>query len=347
MRAKPSENVVYILGAGFSAEFGLPVMSNFLEKSKDMYSYSQVKPPLPKLSGVNFENFSAVYDKRRKLAECMCYYEADLLNIEEILSLLDMDQLVDGGEETGVDFRRFIADVIKYYTPAPPADISTLEGYEHLKNFILRLFRRDINELTMGSIDNSAPNYAVLSFNYDRILEDSLNKIFENFSNNYFNFSDCCCTSTDHYIPLIKIHGDVENPESIVAPTWRKNFSFEDASNPWRLAGEILKKANHIRIIGYSLPVTDSYLKYFLKWSTIHDQNLKSIDVICLDDAKQSIEKRYRDFIRFPKFKFHNKSTGEYLEEISIGIEKAHENLFGEHTKKTATLGTGYFPRSF
>ena len=28
---------VYIVGAGFSAPLGLPVMSNFLMKSKDMY----------------------------------------------------------------------------------------------------------------------------------------------------------------------------------------------------------------------------------------------------------------------------------------------------------------------
>ena len=31
------ENVVYLLGAGFSAPLGLPVMDNFLEKSKDLY----------------------------------------------------------------------------------------------------------------------------------------------------------------------------------------------------------------------------------------------------------------------------------------------------------------------
>jgi hypothetical protein len=30
-------NVVYLLGAGFSAPLGLPVMSNFLDRSKDMY----------------------------------------------------------------------------------------------------------------------------------------------------------------------------------------------------------------------------------------------------------------------------------------------------------------------
>ena len=31
------EKVVYILGAGFSAPLGLPVISNFYEKSKDLY----------------------------------------------------------------------------------------------------------------------------------------------------------------------------------------------------------------------------------------------------------------------------------------------------------------------
>jgi hypothetical protein len=31
------KNVVYVLGAGFSAYAGLPVMSNFIEKAKDIY----------------------------------------------------------------------------------------------------------------------------------------------------------------------------------------------------------------------------------------------------------------------------------------------------------------------
>ncbi|MFC1896563.1 hypothetical protein ACFL0Q_07900 [Thermodesulfobacteriota bacterium] len=31
------ENILYFIGAGFSAPFGLSVMSNFLEKARDMY----------------------------------------------------------------------------------------------------------------------------------------------------------------------------------------------------------------------------------------------------------------------------------------------------------------------
>jgi len=32
------DKVVYFLGAGFSAPLGLPVTSNFIVKSKDMYA---------------------------------------------------------------------------------------------------------------------------------------------------------------------------------------------------------------------------------------------------------------------------------------------------------------------
>lgn len=130
----------------------------------------------------------------------------------------------------------------------------------------------------------------------------------------------------DGALSYIKLHGSADNATSIVTPTWRKTFD-NDNDNKWNVAGEILSKANHIRIIGYSLPVTDSYLKYFLKWGAAHEQNLKSIDVICLDDDQHSVENRYREFIHH-KLNFYNKSTGDYLEEIKNGIENAHQNLF-------------------
>ncbi len=35
------QRVAYLLGAGFSAPLGLPVMSNFLAKAKDLYFEDQ------------------------------------------------------------------------------------------------------------------------------------------------------------------------------------------------------------------------------------------------------------------------------------------------------------------
>ena len=37
------EKVVYLLGAGFSAPIGIPVMRNFLTKSRDLYYSDQSK----------------------------------------------------------------------------------------------------------------------------------------------------------------------------------------------------------------------------------------------------------------------------------------------------------------
>ena len=66
MKALANEKVVYILGAGFSAQFGLPVMSNFLEKSKDMYTLRRSKF----FKGNDIEFFGSVYDEIDKLRRC-------------------------------------------------------------------------------------------------------------------------------------------------------------------------------------------------------------------------------------------------------------------------------------
>lgn len=127
-------------------------------------------------------------------------------------------------------------------------------------------------------------------------------------------------------LTYIKLHGSSDKADSIVTPTWRKTF---DNSNDdkWKFAGEILSKANHIRIIGYSLPITDSYLKYFLKWGAAQAQNLKSIDVICLDDEQHSVENRYRDFIHH-KLNFYMKAEIKTTQSRRVIFWIWYKNLF-------------------
>ena len=89
MKATANENVVYILGAGFSAQFGLPVMSNFLEKSKDMYALKGST----NLRGTDVDFFNDVYLEIDKLRRCKDFYASDMTNIEEILSLFEMGKM--------------------------------------------------------------------------------------------------------------------------------------------------------------------------------------------------------------------------------------------------------------
>ena len=101
------EKIVYIIGAGFSAPLGLPVMGNFLEKAKDMYFGTD---------GLTPPHFKNVFDIIKTMSNCKNYYSADLFNIEEILSILEMNQSFSNNSDNN-SFINFIIDVINCYTP--------------------------------------------------------------------------------------------------------------------------------------------------------------------------------------------------------------------------------------
>lgn len=145
-------------------------------------------------------------------------------------------------------------------------------------------------------------------------------------------------------IAIAKLHGDVESGK-IILPTWNKLISPE-ISESWKLAFNVLKSANHIRIMGYSLPETDAYVKYLVKAAVLSSTNLKSIDIICLDND-QIIEKRYRNFVDFHKMRFISGDVIDYFDTIREAIldartftedpfnfsvlEQAHESFISEY----------------
>ncbi|MDI6784013.1 MAG: hypothetical protein QME64_07980 [bacterium] len=63
------ERVVYFLGAGFSAPLGLPVMSNFLMLSKDMFFKDD-----------KYKYFDEVFKTIKEMAVIKNYFDADLFN---------------------------------------------------------------------------------------------------------------------------------------------------------------------------------------------------------------------------------------------------------------------------
>lgn len=103
------DNVVYVLGAGFSAPLGLPVMSNFISMAKELHARDKNK----------YKHFRKVLDSiRERLAYVTWFYDTDLDNIEDILSILVMEHLVGSASNKDIgEFTKFIADVVKFYTP--------------------------------------------------------------------------------------------------------------------------------------------------------------------------------------------------------------------------------------
>jgi len=94
------------LGAGFSRPLGLPLMSDFLIKAKDMYFSSPS----------TFSYIKDVIQMINELSVVKNYFKSDLFNIEEILSILEMNDYL-GDQSNKELFQRFICSVIEYYTP--------------------------------------------------------------------------------------------------------------------------------------------------------------------------------------------------------------------------------------
>ena len=362
------EKVVYILGAGFSAPLGLPVMSNFIEKSKDMYFKEKDK----------YKHFEDVYKEIEKLSTVKKYYDSDLFNIEEILSIFETEKYV-GKSSKNISFIDFIADVISYFTPK--FDLINNASIEILPNWFDRILGNDYNLNLYGKFISNIQNlnfkiktkdafglnnprvqcekkeetkalYSIITLNYDTIIEE-LCAIMNSYSssNNAIDLDTHISEKSNVWenLRIAKLHGSIDK-NNIIPPTWNKTIVDENIQNAWKLAFNLLKEANHIRIIGYSLPNTDSYVKYLFKSAFTQDSHLvhlKKIDVMCLDDMQNNVEKRYNSFINFNNFRYKNIDFIKFLEffdqqhsekyitqtkEISWNkLEELHEEFFNNN----------------
>jgi len=330
---------VYLLGAGFSAPLGIPVMRNFLMKSRDLYYSDQTK----------FAHFQEIFNTINELSVIKNFYSSDLFNIEEILSILEMREYLEG-EELKANFLRYLADVINHFTPelrpyGPKLpgnweDMlfssfrdSTWRGYGHFISTICNLIFREsrggytgeYEQIYCGTDANPDVTYSIVTLNYDCVPESIVKFIKGNYN-----------CETDVSLRIAKLHGSVDSGV-IVPPTWSKGANRKIITE-WKKAYDYLTQANHLRIIGYSLPTADAYVKYLLKSAVTKAPHLKAIDVISLDDDG-TVKRRYDEFMSFTYYRFVDKNVRDYLGSINFSglqpkavrfdkLEKTHMSYF-------------------
>ncbi len=86
---------VYILGAGFSANAGAPIMNNFVEQAKLLRD-----DPRLGLSDEDKKTFERVFKRLAELRVAQARMTIDIENIEHLFSLLDMDMEFGGNAAT-------------------------------------------------------------------------------------------------------------------------------------------------------------------------------------------------------------------------------------------------------
>ena len=336
-----ANRVVYLLGAGFSAGLGLPVTANFLSRARDLRDQEP-----------NNLFLSTIIDRIDQLSGVKNIFRSDLFNIEEALSILEIDELA-AEKLPPQSLRRFIECVIKGSTPSIPKPGAWNGGklidvvgnvWNRYASVVIGLFGKRVTTLPNTAYlhceadSKATATYSVITLNYDRILESVCDITREH------PFEKSLAISFDSIVrppaanapALVKLHGSVDH-EILVPPTWQKVLHPEVKPLLQR-AHSSLREANHLRIIGYSLPTTDSYVPYLLKAGLRAARNLKSIDVLCLDNVEQEVKKRYDSLFDFHEFRFRSENVINYLNGITIhiesgaGFEFGHNAFFGRST---------------
>lgn len=301
------KRVLYFLGAGFSAPLGLPVMSNFISKSTDQYLTDPEQ----------YKYVKRVIDHIARLSRAKNYFEADMHNIEEVMSILDIEEKC-GKEGFTKDFKDYLIGVIRHYTPEIKTHfVNNNQWYRSLvsenttanryADFVLSLFNVAYLFYSNNRIDghavpsNNKQDYSVITMNYDIVLESLAAASFPHLNLQFKSdpLPDPMDWSSGPY--LAHLHGSIETGV-IIPPTSSKSHDPE-IREAWKLGYQLLSTADEIRFIGYSLPVTDAYVRYLLKSAIVGNIYLKKIDVICYDPTG-AVERNYSSFISFPGFRF-------------------------------------------
>jgi hypothetical protein len=324
------KRVVYVLGAGFSAPLDIPVMKNFVDKARNIRRDNE-----------SYSYFDDVIRSIQDTVRLSSYFSHDSSNIEEALSVLEMRRNLNGDKEWK-QLQQFIKDVVKVSTPpVPKLDAALLsQGWKQFLftkdqkwqgycSFIASLFGMEFfKETHHNSMDvmhaqrtaNREVSYSLISFNYDMVLENVcqyVNEYFRSAQRIKFSTDPPTAASGDLNPCLVKIHGDIES--EILPPTFLKGLFQGEVPKAWRVAYNLLTHANHIRVIGYSLPQTDAYVKSLLKAATSERMDLDKIDWISLDfprkseNEKENLESRVHDFVTFKDGRFKNGRVEQYL----------------------------------
>jgi hypothetical protein len=317
-------------------------MNNFYDKSREMYNRDQSM----------FRHFRDVFTTIGQIAAVRKFFEADLYNLEEILSILEIQEYLLGGRLKDI-FIRYISDVIEYYTPdILPGEIDTpilkedynlFSGVQDLQwqpylNFVGSILQAkavipkpgntQFSEWWVHPAEKPTAHYALITLNYDRIPEIAslylrslgsppkgrrYSGVQLGFGNNAEYLMEYRPDVSLYKPPLAKLHGSTDT--TIVPPTWSKGTNTEVVP-AWYLAAQVLREATQLRIVGYGFPETDTYIRYLLKAAIMENSFLKRIDVICRD-SRGIAKPRYDEFIRFPHYRFVPSDIQTYLEGVT------------------------------
>lgn len=307
---------LFVLGAGFSAPTGAPVMSNFLNESRKIFVQDQIK----------YSAFNDVYKFQNKMGGAQRRLDIDLDNIETLYGLAEWGKAVlEQGPTIFNSFNKLISTTLSEKIDLRSrsilrdyhrnTDFDTTFNWSSEQNRGDRFQNVSVYERFLKSTFEdgkiSKTINVFLSLNYDLILEKSLNNLGIKFEilgigdNKYYNLSN-------DRVYILKPHGSlnwelkdneiqltkevIENPV-IIPPSWLKtvhsNTVIESSVKEiWKVGIGVINKVSEIYVLGFSLPDTDQYIRSLISFGLASNVNLTHVGVV--DRSEITLDKWVR-----------------------------------------------------
>jgi len=310
-----NDHIVYILGAGYSAARGLPLIADFLNRMRDAAIWCEQ-------SGRNGEAVAIQEVLKFRLSAAAAAYRIpiDLENIEELFSLASAaDHRITNSVK--VSIAATIAYCLsKYGAPQLLFSNSTTSAAD------MRRFARPQDNVggstglliplydafAMRLLDAMHPGRSsIITFNYDNLVERSIEALGGTYHYGVVGRHQVpgkIPYDKEHGIAILKLHGSVnwaypgkpgrnftifdnydevlENQlvPQIVPPTWNKTIA-DRLAEVWAASIERLSTATKIVVIGFSMPKTDQHFKYLLAAGLKENFSLREIIFVDPSDA--------------------------------------------------------------
>ena len=290
---------VYIMGAGASMMAGMPLLTDFMKKARELRYGNQLDEHMK-------SEYSKVFEYQQELFATRQVTSIDLDNLEALFSVIDMDWQTSTSEKIDLHGVReaLISIIIKTLQLSYAQSILYSAIIAHLAEPI---------------------NSSFVTFNYDLCLEQALAEPFARNSPSFARIDYCFDKfyqpmSYKRTIPVIKLHGSANwiwcptceqvhtlpdyttpgmitqkaphkgpgiSPQCegtflnlILPPTWNKTNYAQTITGLWKRSIQEISLATHLFIIGYSFPRTDVFFEQLLTLAMKNSKNLKYVYII-------------------------------------------------------------------
>jgi hypothetical protein len=337
-----NDHNVYILGAGFSRDASLPLVNDFLLRMRDCHEWLAAEGRSGEAEAV-----ADVLEYRLRASSAAYWTHLDLENIEELFSLVSstpgslslqvkkaIAATLDYAEKTSMLEDRSVK--LSENSWASKAPWITRDGDQYKIAPYVQHVGKLLGMMRNGKIKG---RNTFITFNYDTILEDALDRLDVPydycFRKQKVNYKTRRVDSKNRSpTKVVKLHGSINwgrragkwsgraltifdsyealresNVEvELIPPTWKKVFQ-NQMSELWEDAVSLLQGATRICIIGFSIPPTDLHFRYLLAAGLRENVSLRSM-TFCnpmIEEVKDKVSallrRQYMDTDRIRFFK--------------------------------------------